>query len=73
LVIYANLLFYTITRFLDIGFERTFNTLTLYQPLDLSLDTTLIVGQFSRPPASTFSTRWSPATPTARSTRVATT
>jgi len=46
LVIYANLLFYTITRFLDIGFERTFNTLTLYQPLDLSLDTTLTVGQF---------------------------
>ena len=46
LVIYANLLFYTVTRFLDIGFERTFNTLTLYQPLDLSLDTTLTVGQF---------------------------
>ncbi len=45
-MIYGGILAFSITRFLDIAFERTYNTLTLYQPLDMKNDQALTIGKF---------------------------
>lgn len=39
-------MYYTFVRFTDVIFERTYDTVTEYSPLDFTKDTRLAVGQF---------------------------